>query len=65
MPERVPHSLGGTEHVSRLLVEKRCDVYSQVAALVMEVEERFVSLFREGGMEQLHLKPLSRRASER
>ncbi len=39
MPERVPHSLGGTEHVSRLLVEKRCDVYSQVAALVMEVEE--------------------------
>ena len=36
-----------------------------LAAARPEVEDRFVDLFREGGVEQLHLSPLSRRASER
>ena len=39
MPERVPHSVGAAENVSRLLIEKRCEVYSTVAALLMDVEE--------------------------
>ena len=38
MPERVPHSHGAAGN-SRLLIEKRCEVYSRVATLVMDVEE--------------------------
>ena len=31
--------MGAAENVSRLLIEKRCEVYSTVAALLMDVEE--------------------------
>lgn len=38
MPERIPF-MGGADAVSRLLVEKRCEVYSRVATLIMGLEE--------------------------
>jgi tetratricopeptide (TPR) repeat protein len=50
MSERAPQS--ESREVSRLLVEKRCEVYSRVAALIMELEE---ALDEDDGLRTRHL----------
>lgn len=39
MSERSPNPTRRADHVGQLLVEKRCEIYSRVAALVMDLEE--------------------------